>query len=430
MWMDGVLFGLLLLGSAFFSSAETALLSLSRMRLSFLVRQGNPRARVVRQILEKPDSFFSTVLIGNNLVNIAAATLSTVLVAHWIKDPDLVVVVSTLGTTLLVLVFSEMLPKSYAFRNSERLSLAYAYPLRWLKWLLHPLGWFFSRLVALLFPPNDSAGTRDRGADSGRNHRNRADGLDELRHFLESEVALFRYHPHSLRMIQEILGLLEKDARSIMTPRPRLVALPVDATLEDLREVMTSRKHSRIPLFEEGLDHIVGVIEARRLARALLSRQWEGLNLKALAVEPLFVSEFSPLNYVLREMKRRKTEMAIVLDEYGATSGLLTLSDVLGEVLGEWTVAHGEIRRIGGQTYRIRGDVAVDEVARHLQVPLPTRSDYTTMSGLFIYHYGRFPKTGTRLELAGGVRLTVLKMGERSIHALRLEWSGAQGGMG
>jgi len=400
-----LLFFVLVLFSGFFSSAETALLSLNRIRLGLRARRGVRRARLLESILKNPDEFFSTILIGNNLVNIAAASIVTMVFSRYlVRDERMAILLSTLFTTVIVLLFAEVLPKSYAFRRSERLSYTYAYPIRFFKYLFYPMvritAWFSRLFFRRPIPP--------RGLTPG-----------ELKHFLETQTQLFRMTPENLRMINEIIDIAQKDIKSIMTPRINIQALEESAEFIELKRLIAQERLSKVPLFRESLDRITGIVHARDVLAMAMNGRAETIPLKNLARPPLFISEYSSLNYVLSRFRDRGVEMAVILDEYGITIGILTLNDIFAEILGDMNIPRHQIRRVGESIYRVPGNMPVEELNEHLGLMLPLRKDYTTMNGLFTYHHGRIPGAGALIRL-GNVQLQALRMGRRRIEEIRL----------
>jgi len=406
------LFLVLVLFSGFFSSAETALLSLNRIRLGLRARRGLKRALLLERILKDPDEFFSTILIGNNLVNIAAASIATIVFSRYlIMDESLTILFSTVFTTLFVLLFAEVLPKSYAFRSSEKLSYTYAYPIRFFKYLFYPLVRVTAWFTRLFFRRPIAPRTLTPG---------------EVKHFLQTQTQLSRLSPENLRMINEILDIAQKDIKSIMTPRLNIRALDESSSFEDLKHMMVEQRISKVPLFRGSLDQITGVVHARDVLVTVMNGGGVEIPLKNLARPPLFISEYSSLNYVLSRFRDRRVQMAVILDEYGIPIGILTLNDIFTEIFGEVEMPRHQIRRVAEGIYRIPAGLSVEDLNEHLGLQLPMRKDYTTMNGLFIYHHGRIPKAGTLIRL-GKVQLQALRMGRRRIEEIRLRVDAKRG---
>jgi len=400
------IFLMLVLFSAFFSSAETALLSLNKIKLNLKAKKKEKKAVMLAKILENPEEFFSTILIGNNFVNIAAASISTVVFTRFITgNEEMSLLVSTVVTTLIILLFSEVLPKSYAFRYNEKLANIYAYPIQFFSVLFYPLVKAVGFISNLLF-------NADRHPTEGKHL-----SVDEIKHFLSTQQTLLSYNPDSIRMVNEIIDIAEKDIKSIMTPRLNLVAIDENASIDELRTIILEKQISKVPVYREKLDHIVGIINARDILQNLWDKDAGQLEIKELMREPILLSEFSSLNYALKQFKKNRLNMAVIIDEYGATIGALTLYDIFSEILGELEISSSPIRKIRDNTYQFQGNITVDEVNHHLHLSLPERVDYSTMSGLFVYHYGKFPTQKSRLRI-GDVLLIVQRMGKRKIEEL------------
>ncbi|MFC2155751.1 hemolysin family protein [Acidobacteriota bacterium] len=405
-----IVFCILVLFSAFFSSSETSLLSLNKIKLNLKANKKNKKAILLKKTLGNPDEFFSTILIGNNLANIAAASISTILFTKiFIANEKLVLLVSTLVTTIIILIFAEIIPKSYAFRYNERLSYFYAYPVKFFAYLFYPFVKILSLLSALIF--------RKKSAHADKKELT----PEEIKHFLSTEIKLFRYNPETLRMVNEIIDtVVGKDVKSLMTPRLNIIALEEGANIEELKQIILEKRVSKISIYKNNLDNITGIIYSKNLIPVLLSQGLEDLNLKKITGKPIFISEYSSLNYVVKQFKKREMDFAVVLDEYGTTIGILTLNDIFREVLGGIRIDESPmIRRIDRQNFIVKGSYPVEDVNSQLDIDLPEKKDYATMSGMFIYHFGKMPATKSKL-LIKKYKLIVEKMGKRKIEEIRL----------
>lgn len=403
-----ILFSILVVFSAFFSSAETSLLSLNKIRLNHRANKRNKKAILLKKILKNPDEFFSTILIGNNLVNIAAATISAIVFARFItSDENLIVLFSTLFTTAVILLFAEVLPKSYAFRFSEKLAYLYAYPIKFFSYLFYPLVKIIALFSTLFFKKKRLK------------HEKKDFTVEEIKHFLETEIQLFKYSPDTLRMVNEIIDVAQKDIKSIMTPRPDIIAIKETAGIGQLKKILLEKNISKIPVYKENLDHISGIIHANDILSFLLKEEIKDLNLRKLAVRPIFISEYSPLNYVLNEFKRNKLTIAVVIDEYGTTIGILTLFDIFREILGGIESEREQIRKLRPNVYTVDGNTPMEELNSQLNLGLPEKKDYTTISGLFIYHYGKFPGQNCKIKIGNNL-LIAKQMGKRKIEKITL----------
>jgi CBS domain containing-hemolysin-like protein len=398
--------------SAFFSSAETALLSLNKIKLHLSAKKKNKKARILEKILEKPEAFFSTILIGNNFVNIGAASISTVLFTRWlVSNEQLILLTSTLVTTVIILLFAEIIPKSYAFRHNEKMSYLYAYPLKFFTYLFYPFA-KVTTFISNLFFKKDGAQSEEKELT-----------MEEVKHFLTSQSKLFRYNPEALRMVKEIIDIAEKDIKSIMKPRLNIIALEENAGIDELKKIILEKQITKVPIYANNLDNITGIIHTDDVLYTLLEMtagiEINRLDLKKLTRPPIFISEYSSLNYAWKQFKKHKQNIAVIIDEYGSTIGILTLNDIFKEILGEIKIQQTSIRKTGKNTYLINGNTSVNEVNEQLHLHLPDKPDYTTMSGFFIYHFGKFPKEENKIKIEDTL-LVVKRMGKRKIEEIRL----------
>ncbi len=404
-----LLFLLLILASAFFSSAETSVLSLSRVKLSHRAKKKDKTAMLLARLLEKPEEFLSTILVGNNLVNVAAASVATYLLTRFFRGSEgTLLVISSLLTTLILLVFGEITPKSYAYRHAEKLSFLYARPIRFFAFLFSPLVKGLALLPKLFF--------RRQGAKAWSRKEL---SLEEIKQFLSMETQLFRHNPETLKMLTEIIDISQKDIKAIMTPRVAIVALPEGSGPQELRKVILEKGFSKIPVYKGKLDNITGIIDSHLLLGAMLREDFDNLNLKRIAARPIFVSEYSSLNSILNEFKAHKLNLAVVLDEYGSTIGIITLSDILRGILGDYELSGRGIKKLSSNVFQLKGSTPVAEVNSRLELELPERKDYTTVSGLFIYEYGRLPHENARIQVKNCL-LVAKKMGKRKIEEVVL----------
>ncbi|MDD8012328.1 MAG: hemolysin family protein [Acidobacteriota bacterium] len=404
-----LLFLLLILASAFFSSAETSVLSLSRIKLTHRAKKKDKTAMLLARMLEKPEEFLSTILIGNNLVNVAAASVATYLLTRFFHGSEgTLLLLSTLMTTLILLVFGEITPKSYGYRHAERLSFLYARPIRFIAFFFSPLAKGLALLPKLIF--------RKQGA---KVWSRKELSLEEIKHFLSMETQLFQHNPETLKMLTEIIDISQKDIKAIMTPRVAIVALKESSGLRELKKIILEKNISKIPVYKGKLDNITGVIDSHLLLAAMLQEDFDKLDLKKIASKPIFVSEYSSLNSILNEFKKHKLNLAVVLDEYGSTIGIITLSDILRGILGDYELSGRNIKKLGNNVFQLLGSTPVAEINSQLELDLPERKDYTTISGLFIYEFGKLPQENARIQVKNCL-LVAKKMGRRKIEEIVL----------
>lgn len=412
MLLNILIFILLIFGSAFFSSAEISIMTLNRIKLQLQAKKKNKKALLLSKLLEKPEEFFSTILIGNNFVNIGAASISTVLFTRLlVSNEQLILLVSTLATTVIILFFGEILPKSYAFRYSEKISYFYVNPIKFFTYLFYPIVKFTTAVTNLFF----------KGARIQPEEKELS--LEEVKHFLTSQTGLFRYNPGALRMLKEVLDIGEKDIKSIMVPRLHIIALEENAGLNDLKKILQREKITKIPVYKDNLDNITGIIHTDDIFSALINQTpgtaFTPPDLKKLIRLPIFISEYSSINYTLEQFKKFEMNMAVIVDEYGTTLGILTLTDIFREILGEIKLGESPIKKLGKNHYLINGSTPVEEVNEHLHLHLPENPYYTTMSGLFIYYFGKYPHEHNKIKIRD-THLAVSLMGKCKIEEIHL----------
>ncbi|TFG75645.1 MAG: HlyC/CorC family transporter [Chrysiogenales bacterium] len=404
-----LLFVLLILFSAFFSSAETSLLTVSRIKLTHRAKKKDKKAMLLAQLMEKPEEFLSTILIGNNLANVAAASCATYLFTRFFKGSEgTLLVAATLLTTLILLIFGEITPKSYSYRHAEKLSYLYVYPIKFFNLLFYPVVKGLALLLNFFFKRQKT-----------KTWAKKELSLEEIKHFLSMETQLFKHHPETLKMLNEIIDISQKDIKAIMTPRVSIVAIKESGGIRDLKKIILERNFSKIPVYKGKPDNITGIIDSHLLLTAMLKEDFAQLELKKIAAKPIFVSEYSSLNYILNEFKKHKLNLAVVLDEYGSAIGIITLSDILRGILGDLDIGSKNIRKLNNHVFQIKGSTPVEEINSRLELELPEKKDYTTISGLFIYQYGKMPQENARIKVKKHL-LVAKKMGKRKIEEIIL----------
>jgi putative hemolysin len=404
-----LLFFLLILFSAFFSSAETSLLTVSRIKLTHRAKKKDKKAMLLVRLMEKPEEFLSTILIGNNLVNVAAASIATFLFTRFFRGSESALLIfSTLLTTFILLVFGEITPKAYGYRHAEKLSYLYVYPIRFFNLLLYPVIKVPSQVLNFLFKKQKT-----------KTWAKKELSLEEIKHFLSMETQLFKHNPETLKMLTEIIDISQKDIKAIMTPRVSIVALKESSGPRELKKIIQEKNLSKIPIYKGKLDNITGIVDSHLLLTAMLNEDFGQLELKKIAAKPIFVSEYSSLNYILNEFKKHKLNLAVVLDEYGSTIGIITLSDILSGILGDIEIGSKNIKKLSSNVFQLKGSTPVEEINSRLELDLPERKDYTTISGLFIFEYGKMPQENTRVMVKNYL-LVAKKMGKRKIEEIIL----------
>jgi putative hemolysin len=412
-----LLFVLFLLLSAFFSSSETAFIASSPYSLEYYEKKGSRRAALVRRILARTNDFLATILIGNTLVSVAAASIATSVLVTLIPRRNQAVLLATVITTVLVLLFAEINPKTFAAHNPLKTALFFSYPIRGLMVLFHPLVRVLSLLTGLLVPSSRQAG----GGPAGRLSE------EEIRVILLSGTrglsALRR------KIISGALDIGARPVKEILIPRPEVRAIEVDSPWAQVLEIIASSGYSRYPVYRGRFDNVEGTIHTKDLIRYIIDNK--ELNLKTVLRKPLFVPELASLEKVLLQMLEKAVHMAFVVDEFGNIEGIVTLEDIIEEVVGEIRDEHDGtaeecFNRIDDRTYLVLGAAPAKEANTRLGLGIPEKNDYTTVAGFFLYEFGRIPKEKDSFEF-GRFRLTVEKMNKRHISLIRVDLGPPEG---
>jgi len=379
----GVLVVLLLL-SAFFSGSETALLGADWLKMRYLARKGDRRARIYQRLMERRDLLLGTILVGNNLVNIAAAAIATALALATFGERG--IALATGAMTLLLLVFGEIAPKTFASQRAEPLALTVAPVFALLGRLMYPAVvavTFLSNGLLRLFGARPEATPRQSLSE------------DEIRTLIAEGGATGAVGESKRRMLHGIFQMGRQTVREVMVPRTRVRALEVTTPMSEAVESFVGTGYTRLPVFRENLDEIVGIAHARD-ALAILGKGAGG-SLASIAREPFFVPESKDLESMLLEFQTKRTHIAVVVDEYGGVEGIVTLEDVLEEIVGEIRDEHdveGEaIRFLPGGEVLVHGGVSLRDVNGRLKLRLATDTD-VTLGGFVMTRLGHIPEVG------------------------------------
>ena len=315
---------ILLIGmSAFFSSTETAFTSFNHARVKALARGGNKRARLAIELSDKYDKLLSSILIGNNIVNILASSLATVVFVAWLGGAG--VSVSTVVMTVLVLIFGEISPKTRAKDHADQLVLAFAPYINFIMLLLTPLNWIFAqwrKLLALVFPAPKDEGMAE----------------EELLTLVAEAEQEGEIDEHESDLIRSAIEFNDQTAEDILTHRVDIVALDVEMTMDEAEQVFHENTFSRLPVYEDSIDSIVGVIHEKDFFNNRTAT-----SLREIMKPPLFVTPTSRISDLLHTLQKAKSHMAIVSDEYGGTMGIVTMEDIIEELVGEIYDEHDQV---------------------------------------------------------------------------------------
>ncbi|MFB6084824.1 MAG: hemolysin family protein [Halorientalis sp.] len=386
---------LLLVLSAFFSSSEIAMFSLASHRIEALVEDGVPAAETVRDLKADPHRLLVTILVGNNLVNIAMTSITTGLLALYLDNQALVVVVSTFGITALVLLFGESAPKSYAVENTESWALTIARPLKLAERVLWPLIVVFDFLTQQV---NRITGGQTAIETSYVTRQ-------EIRDIIETGEREGVLDEEEREMLQRTLRFNNTIAKEVMTPRLDVDAISKDATVEEAIEQCVQSGHARLPVYEGSLDNVIGVVHIRDLVRDTNYGGTDGeeLELEDLIEPTLHVPESKNVDELLTEMRENRLHMVVVIDEFGTTEGLVTMEDLTEEIVGE--ILEGEeeepIEFVGDDTAIVKGEVNIEEVNEALSIDIPEGEEFETIAGFIFNLAGRLVEEGEEIEYDG-----------------------------
>ena len=416
------LLGGLLFLSACFSASETAMMAINRYRLKHAAESGHRGAKMTQALLDRTDKLLGVILLGNNLVNIAAATLSTIISIRLFGDSDVALSVATLILTFLILVFSEVTPKVLGSSYPERIAYPAAYLLTPMLKLAYPIVWFVNLFVQGILrslrikPPEPGQGT--------------SLGLEELRTIvLESSGRLPREHH---RILMNLLELEDITVDDVMTPRSQIEAVDLSDEPERLRQQLSTSHHTRLIVQQESLDTVLGVLHVRRVLHALAGDEIDPETLRQNLEEPYYVPAGTPLFTQLNNFQRGRKRLALVVDEYGELQGLVTLEDLLEEMVGEFTTQApsdvGYLRREVDGSWLVEGGVSLRHLNRKLGLDLPLDGP-KTLNGLLLEHFEDIPEAGVSIKL-GNVPVEIVQTQDRAVKMARIQVPGQAGAAG
>lgn len=396
--------GVCILISAAFSGIEIAFFSISELRLRALAEAGHGGARMGLRLRSNPQRLLSTILIGNNLANITAASLATLIAVRLFGSEAVAAATGLL--TLLVLIFGEIVPKTLAARHAAAVVQWLAYPIYWFEKLLTPVLFILEPLILKL------TGGRGLAVPFGTE--------EELKMALEESGKAGVLETDEVKMIKNVFQLNDITAEDAMTPRIYMFALDGNLTLKAAKEQLFSSQYSRIPIFDGSLDNITGILHKTTALKELAEGRWE-TRLAQVAGPPLFVPSGKPADDLMKQFQQEKRHMAIVVNEFGGIMGLVTLEDLLeevvGEIMDETDITEELIKRIGKNHILVHGRTEVRRINDFLKVDLG--NDANTISGLIQDHLGRIPVAGEEVRI-DQCRLVVHEADPKSIKSVQI----------
>ncbi len=400
-----IVIAVLILLSAFFSGSEMSLSSANRMRLDGMAQNGSKRARMAVTVMDNFDDALSAILIGNNLVNIISSALASVFTITYFGETW--TWLSTLCMTLIVILFGETIPKIVAKKNANRLAVSVAYIIRVLMFIFKPFIVILVGSVNLVTLPlkGDNKGQYDHAA------------VEELQSIIDTAEDEDVLDEERSELLKNAIDFSETSASEAMTARVDVAALDIDDDFESVMELVDEAGYSRLPVYRDSIDNIIGVLSLNHLLKAMVDEREP--NIEALLMEPHYVYKTIKLPQVLSELRREKKHLAVVTDEYGGTLGVITLEDVLEEIVGDiWDetddVEPEVVERSEGE-YELDGDMSVSDFTELLDISEATFDfDSETVGGWTLEVFGGFPEEGQSF-MYDNLQVTVLAMDDRRV---------------
>ncbi|MFO8009713.1 MAG: hemolysin family protein [Dehalococcoidia bacterium] len=398
-----ILFILCLMISAFFSSSETAFISLQKVRIRHMVHTNVAGAADIAKLVSRPERLLTTVLIGNNFVNTAAAALGTLIVVEIMNNDNLGAIVATITVTLLLLIFSEIIPKTLATQMGERMALLYTRPIKGISWVLLPIAFLLSGIgtaVSRLFngnrPITGNAITEDEiitmigmGLEDGVVEEGEAD------------------------MAERVLIFGDRRVSEIMTPRTDVVWMEKNTTLSEFMSIYAEIPHSRFPVYEESVDNVLGALWIKDVLLAQARGEIQPDDIVTGLIRPTYiVPETKVVGELFGEMQQQRSQVVIVVDEYGGTAGIVTMEQLLEEIVGELEdelgVGRKTVETIDQNTYQVDGGKRLDQANEELGLNMP-EGEYETLAGFILNGLGHIPQEGEQFRY-GNITFTVTEM--------------------
>jgi CBS domain containing-hemolysin-like protein len=399
-----LLFVLCVILSAFFSSSEVALISITRAKARTLVNEGKPGSKAVAALKESPEHLLITILIGNNIVNVAAATLATSIAIKAFGDIG--VGIATFFVVIVLLVFGEIGPKIYAARASDSFALTVAPVVLFLSRIFSPLIWLVEK-VSPTFGIGKEAGEASVTEE-------------EIKEWIDVGKEDGTIEQGEQEMLYSVLEFADTTAREIMTPRVDVTLMEDTVTFEEAIRIFNETGFSRIPVYHDTIDNITGILNVKDVFSAMVSHRRDS-TIKEVMYDPMFIPETKKIDDLLKELQVHRVQMAIVIDEYSSFVGIATVEDILEEIVGdimdEFDKEEPEIQNISEGVFVVDAQMWVEDINERMEIELPVDESYETVGGLIIDRLGHIPlHPGEKVEInEGKITLVVMQMHGRRI---------------
>jgi len=403
---------LLIIFSAFFSSSETGMMSLNRYRLRHMSKQGHRGAKRASKLLMRPDRLIGVILIGNNFVNIAAASIATIIAQRiWADNPEFGVSMATILLTLVILIFSEVTPKTIAANHPEKIAFPASYLLMPLLWLLMPFVWVVNIIANFII--------RLSGLDIDQDNKDLL-STEEFRTLVHEAGAVIPERRQ--KMLLSILDLETVRVNDIMVPRNEIIGIDLDDNLRDIEHQLRNSQHTRLPVWKGNINNVIGILHMRNVVKVLAQESFNKAELMQITREPYFIPETAQLHNQLFQFQSQQRRIAIVVDEYGEVQGIATLEDILEEIVGDFTTdvstTSQDITPQADGSFIVDGTTTIRELNKALNYTLPIQGP-KTFSGLIIESLEAIPDNSVCLKI-GSYQIEVLKVHTNTIASAKV----------
>jgi putative hemolysin len=410
-----IIFIILLILSAFFSGSETAFFSLTNSTLNQFRKSKQKSKNIVADLLQDSKKLLISIIIGNTVVNISIATMAAIFTTEFSHDlhlnETLVLLIDVIVVTMVILFFSEIIPKVFAAKTNKKIAPKLIYPMYMFYYLLYPLSFFMEKITGII------------SSWLGINKDKHYLSEEELRTLVEVGEEKGALLKDEKEMIHSIFEMSETTAKEIMVPRTDMICIEKGASINQVLDLIKDKLHSRIPVYQETVDNILGILYVKDLLPLIKRRNLTEFDLTTLTRPPYYVPEQKKINELLREYQTEKIHMAIVVDEYGGTAGLVTLEDVIEEIVGEiqdeYDMETPLYQKINENTFVVNAGMQLEEINEELNLDLPTEEGVETLAGFLLGQFGNVPKSKETI-VWNGYEFLIEKSTKKRIHQVRI----------
>lgn len=418
-----ILILILIVINAFFASAEMAIVSLNKTKINMLAEEGNKKAKLLKKVLKDPNKFLSTIQVGITFAGFfasaSAATSISYSFANFLKSVNIpysesvALVLTTLAISYITLVLGELVPKRIALQNSEKLAMSYIKPINFISKVAKPFVWFlsFSTNIILKICRVNTEGIEEQIS------------REEIRSLIEMGEENGAINQSEREMIDGIIEFDDTTAKKIMTPRTETFLLDVNDSIRDCIKDILDENFSRIPVYENEIDNIIGILHMKDLFASIVEKGIDNVKIRDLLIEPCFFIETKNIDDLFKELKEKKSYIAILIDEYGGFSGIVTMEDIIEEVMGEILDEYDDnldIEKIDDNNYIVSGLMSIDDINNYLDIELESEVA-DTIAGLFIEKLGEIPSSTKDCEIKfDNLKLKLLKLDDKRIDRIQI----------